>query len=151
NNTASTVANFRACGIPADPSLPYVFVDLTPTSDARPYWFASGASGAQQVGQIVTDPLLAVQHAAIWSGSPESVVDLHPTGLGFQTSRAYCASGGLQAGYGSTSTNETHALLWAGTAASAVELHPTSGYVSSFANSISGSAVAGYGTTSSRR
>ena len=67
-------------------------------------------------------------HAALWSGTPESAVDLHPTVLtGFDESLVFGVGGGQQVGSGSGlgTDNHVHALVWNGTATSAVDLLPT--------------------------
>jgi hypothetical protein len=77
-------------------------------------------------------------HAIIWSGTPNSLIDLHPTKLpGVMTSEALGLGGGQQVGYASTNYLATggHAVLWQGTADSVVDLHPTNltGFSESFA------------------
>jgi hypothetical protein len=59
----------------------------------------------------------------LWTGSADSVVDLHPSG--FTQSFAYGVSGGQQVGYGGGAATgfRDHALLWTGSADSVVDLH----------------------------
>lgn len=76
--------------------------------------------GNQQVGWIYLG-LAQPFHAAVWNGTAESFVNLHPPGA--RTSRANATSGGLQGGealFGS----QTHAVLWHGTAESVLDVHP---------------------------
>jgi hypothetical protein len=82
-------------------------------------------------------------HAVLWTGSPASVVDLHPSG--FDTSYATGVSSGQQVGEGFTG-GQYHALLWTGSAASVVDLHP-SGFTSSSACGVSDGQQVGYGNT----
>ena len=58
----------------------------------------------------------STSHAAIWSGSAESFVDLHPSGSSGSEIRGM--SGDVQVGVSSG-----HAFLWTGTAGDAVHLH----------------------------
>jgi len=86
---------------------------------------ASGTDGAFQVGGVEPGPGF---HAALWSGSAASLIDLNP--VGFAVSEARAVRGGFQVGDGTTTeafnsaTYDYHALLWHGTAASVVDLHP---------------------------
>jgi hypothetical protein len=97
-------------------------------------------------------------HALLWAGTPESVVDLHPTSLpganapGDQRSWAVDTDGVSQVGHadliiplgGGSYRSEIHALLWQGTAASVVDLHPT-GWDWSYAIGVKNGSQAGYG------
>lgn len=97
-------------------------------------------------------------HAMVWSGTPESRVDLHPTALaganapGDQRSRALDTDGASQVGYvdlilplgGGSYTSETHALLWHGTGTSAIDLHPQ-GWDASYAYGVKNNTQVGYG------
>jgi hypothetical protein len=68
----------------------------------------------QQVGTVFG--------AALWRGTPESRVDLHPAGVSF--SYALGVRGDMQVGYVVYSSSSEHAALWRGTTASYVDLHP---------------------------
>jgi hypothetical protein len=119
------------------------YVDLHPyrsgTSAAR------DISGGQQVGEgsqrvIVDDHVEDTwPHALLWSGTPESVIDLHPSG--WEGSIANGVAAGQQVGQvenynlpGLVSW-QSHAALWLGTAESFVDLHP-SGWDGSWANDV---------------
>lgn len=115
-----------------------VVVDLDPLQVENPQYIygsqARATSGAQQVGYVCCFP--GASHAALWSGSAASFVDLHPAG--FYDSYAYGVSGGQQVGWGSSVTaNYPHALLWNGSAASVVDLNPN-GFTQSYGYGISG-------------
>ncbi|HWW74971.1 MAG TPA: hypothetical protein VNZ44_06240, partial [Pyrinomonadaceae bacterium] len=64
-------------------------------------------------------------HAALWTGTAASVVDLHPSG--YASSQAHATNGAQQAGFGWANTpaqvTRRHALVWSGNAASAVDLN----------------------------
>lgn len=87
-----------------------------------------GTDGVRQVGEagrVAAFGYGIQQHAALWSGTADSVVDLHPTLLPeFTASVAYGLSGNQQVGAGSGNVG-IHAMLWTETAESAVDLHPT--------------------------
>jgi hypothetical protein len=78
-------------------------------------------------------------HAALWSGTAESWVDLHPAGSTY--SGALAVSDGQQVGRAGFGVH-THASLWSGTADSWVDLHPT-GIENSDATCIAGGYQAG--------
>jgi hypothetical protein len=75
-----------------------------------------GTDGVQQVGMTMYP-----RSAALWSGSRESYVNLHPPQAG--TSDARAVHSGTQVGKASIN-NLDHACLWRGTPASWVDLHP---------------------------
>jgi hypothetical protein len=84
-----------------------------------------------------------VQHAALWSGTKSSFIDLHPSNwIG-----SYVAgiSGNVQVGNVYLIDGGGHAALWNGTASSFLDLNPP-GSGSSSANAISGSKIVGYAT-----
>ncbi len=128
------------------------YVDLHPAGS----WtdsIARAIAGDQQVGNInfyfqgnESSPFSLI-HAALWRGTPASVVDLHPSITGISRSYANATDGSQQVGYGyfSTSGNTTpyRALLWSGTAASAVVLHPP-GFTHSFAEGVGAGVQVGY-------
>lgn len=94
--------------------------------DLTPSWavvgLINGMDASSQVGQV--SPTSGTFHAAIWHGTPESAVNLHPGG-GYWASEAKAVSGSMQVGIAShTQTGRPHAALWHGTAASFVDLHP---------------------------
>jgi uncharacterized membrane protein len=99
-------------------------VDLHPTGFLHS--IARAVHGSIQVGegfiQVGEAPNGHLdQHALLWQGSAESVVDLHPAG--YMNSRAYGASSAGQVGQGSVDVARGHALVWQGNAASAIDLH----------------------------
>ena len=102
-------------------------VDLNPTnlSGLTTTW-VNGTDGSQQVGFGYGSNINQGQ-ALLWSGSPESAVNLNP--VGFLGATAYATYGGEQVGSGSgngvTVPVGTQALLWKGSAASAINLNPT--------------------------
>jgi len=84
--------------------------------------YLTGIEGGQQVGYVrVQGAVPVTNHAALWSGTPESFVDLHPDGA--TISSAVSVSNGKQVGtayFGSV----PRPSLWTGTAASWVDLTP---------------------------
>jgi hypothetical protein len=114
------------------------------------YTSARAVSGITQVGHGYSErpplhPAVGLNyHALLWTGTAESMVDLHPAGFDF--SSAVAVSGSVQVGHGSTitTTNNYHALLWRGTAESVVDLHPP-GFDFSAAEGVSESGQVGYG------
>lgn len=118
-------------------SLPaYAGWDVTVLSTgAYPGAVGRGVSGNQQVG-------VNVDHAALWSGTAGSFVDLNPEGC--YTSEALGVSNGQQTGSVEVgeSRNFWHAALWSGSAASFVDLNPA-GYLISHATGISGTQQVG--------
>jgi hypothetical protein len=85
-------------------------------------------SGAHQVGVATMLDVNPTAHAALWSGSISSFVDLNPDASVARKSYAYACTDSKQGGeiilpsdaWGSS----PHAALWSGTAASCVDLHP---------------------------
>jgi hypothetical protein len=61
--------------------------------------YAADVSGSSQVGYGHETSILGNDHALLWSGTAESVVDLNPPG--FTYSRAWGVSGSSQVGHGS--------------------------------------------------
>jgi hypothetical protein len=87
-------------------------------------------------------------HAAIWSGTPNSRIDIHPPQLHFLETFAYGTNGAQQVGAGDFAYNgPTHAVLWNGTADSAVDLNPTNlvGLTNSSASATDGTHQVGFG------
>ncbi len=97
---------------------------------------ANAVGSGQQVGQTY-DPSGASQtHAALWSGTAASWVDLNPAGSVWSSADA--VDGGQQVGYAAG-----HASLWSGTAASWVDLNPA-GAEGSWGKGIGGGQQVGY-------
>lgn len=104
-----------------------------------------------------------LEHALLWTApSASSLVDLNPTQLGVQISRAWDLDGtsGQQVGAGNHFVDlshpggnrfnvgvDTHALLWQGSAASAIDLH-TPGFDETEALAVRDQAQVGYGIPS---
>jgi probable HAF family extracellular repeat protein len=112
---------------------------------------AIGTDGVRQVGFSGSYGFLgdgAFQHAVLWNGAADLVVDLNPTNLpGIVNSSAIGISGSQQVGVGSGSSpsSKTHALVWNGTASSAVDLQPQIGeFDESVANGTDGARQVGY-------
>ena len=114
---------------------------------------ARATAGSQQVGNINyigqgEDPSTTlIIHAALWNGSPESVLDLHPPLTDCDRSYGEDTDGVHQVGYGYFGTPDSlspyRALLWEGSAASAVDLHPPA-FTHSFAEGVWGDEQVGY-------
>ena len=114
----------------------------------------NGLSGSQQAGFAIVGsypgpfPNTNAQHAALWSGTAASFVDLHPAGAAY--SLAHGIGDSQQVGAVRFDTNalpdleHEHAALWTGTAASFVDLHPLG---ASYTNGTSGS----YGTSGTQQ
>ncbi|MCL4741726.1 MAG: hypothetical protein KJZ54_05920 [Phycisphaerales bacterium] len=96
------------------------WLDLTPPWAGLGIIHGMDAKG--QVGQVTPQP--NTYHAALWRGTPESAVDLHPAGP-YYSSIAYAIRADQQVGYARQSSDGmTHAALWRGTPESFVDLHP---------------------------
>jgi hypothetical protein len=96
-------------------------IDLS--SSAYEYSHALGTDGVQQVGTAYPAGSTSFNNqATLWSGTPESAVDLNPDG--FMNSTALGVNGDHQVGYAQTATTQD-AMLWTGNAGSAVDLNPT--------------------------
>lgn len=80
------------------------------------------SAGALQGGYINLG--IGVTNAAVWDGTPSSIVNLHPPGA--TRSLVWGGGDGQQVGRASFAslTVPTRAMLWAGSAGSAVDLHP---------------------------
>jgi hypothetical protein len=102
-------------------------VDLHPLGGYVVWSVALGVSGGQQVGAGINSlagPGInswGSWHALLWTGSAQSVVDLHPSG--FRESSAVAVAAGRQVGHGTMADGSSRALLWNGTAGSVVDLH----------------------------
>jgi hypothetical protein len=111
---------------------------------------ATAVGDGQQVG------FDAFGQAALWTGTPESFVNLNPAG--WNTSAASGVGGGQQVGVanqqrvcgekkggcGSGTYTVFQPFMWTGSAASAIDLHPA-GYTSSQARATNGVQQAGFG------
>ena len=122
--------------------------DLNRSQDETSMAYAT--NGAHQVG-YGTPQTTTGFHALLWSGSPASAIDLHPTGLsGVGQSVAYGLSATQQVGQGYSNLGSPnpigHALLWNGSAASVVDLNPTNlpGVASSLAYGTDGTNQVGW-------
>jgi hypothetical protein len=106
---------------------------------------AEGA-GAQQVGYINLG--VQVTNAAVWSGTTNSFVNLHPAGA--TRSVAWGSGDGQQVGQASFANIAVpaRAMLWTGSAGSAVDLHPA-GWAISEARDAAGGQQVGFATFSS--
>jgi hypothetical protein len=106
--------------------------------------FGWGIGGGQQVGDSNNLRSGGSSHALLWSGTPESLVDLHPSG--WDASFATGVAGGWQSGYLERLSPEyfQRAVMWNGSRESMVMLHPR-GWVSSAALGISLSDQVGNG------
>ncbi len=102
---------------------------------------AYATTGSQQFGWV---DIREFSQAALWSGTAESFVTLHPAG--FDASQIFGASASRQVGVVSyLDENEdwqNHAGLWSGTAESFVDLHP-GGVVASIPSAVRGSQQVG--------
>jgi hypothetical protein len=102
---------------------------------------ATAVSGSAQVGYIFYTTTTQINHAAVWHGTPESVVDLTP-GNAFQ-GEALGVYNEVEVGYRTTVDSWHHACIWTGTAESRVDIHPA-GAENSHANGIFGTEQVGY-------
>ena len=123
-------------------SAQWAVVNLHPDDPGVVDSHALAVQDGQQVGYTrVAGTFL--DHAAVWSGTATSWVDLHPAGANH--SRANAVAGGKQAGFvqigGIGGTN--HACLWSGTVATFSDLHPA-GAIGSFALGSFGGTQVGY-------
>lgn len=91
--------------------------------DLTPAWATGGRiygmDAHRQVG-LVGNSMFG--HAGLWSGSPESCIDLDP-GAPYIGSEAFALAGNQQVGRVFVA-GQNHAALWYGDAASFVDLHP---------------------------
>ncbi|MEW5882727.1 MAG: PEP-CTERM sorting domain-containing protein [Armatimonadota bacterium] len=114
------------------------FVDLHPRGYAVSH--ADGVFGTEQVG-YVRDPSTQWQRAALWHGTAESFVNLHPFSTEYQRSFAYATNGEVQVGEAWLTRGgrtDFHALAWRGSAETVVDLHEflPDAFASSGANDI---------------
>lgn len=90
-------------------------VFLAPSGEFNSFVYAT--NGVQQAGTLPGGN----GHAALWSGTAESAVDLNPSWA--SASDALGLGGAQQVGYAFVD-GQIHSVLWFGTAASAVDLNP---------------------------
>jgi hypothetical protein len=123
----------------------YQFIELydfRPPAGFNTFGFRN-AYGGQVAGSGSSPSTGNNDHALLWSGPPESVVDLNPNGFG--VSETHATNGSQQVGYAGSD-----AALWSDTAASFVNLNPA-GFSSSAAWGINGNYQAGDGTISGQQ
>jgi hypothetical protein len=129
-------------------------VDLNPSG--FPGSIGIATDGGQQVGYGAPTGAVGLgaavngNHALLWSGTAESVVDLHPVS-GYDYTSANGVGGGQQVGWGRAFDSVakriwSHALLWTGTAESVVDLHPST-FRDTSALSVANGRQVGWGTT----
>lgn len=120
------------------------FTDLAPSNASCSIY---GASADSQVGWGHSS---VGNHAVLWHGTVNSLIDLHPFDVfpEFQTSFATGVDGNTQVGYGVLNDGSFRAVLWHGSEDSAVGLQPA-GFVHSQALAVSGNTQVGYAWGSS--
>jgi hypothetical protein len=124
------------CGLlPSAARSQWTVTYLQPTGPADS--FGRGVSGVDQVGQAFVG---GAYHAARWTGSAASFVDLSPAGP--VASRLTDTDGVNQVGAATFGFVE-HSGIWSGTAASFADLHPLSSPLSSVANDTAGAMQTG--------
>ena len=95
-------------------------------------------------GTATPSSTTAVPHAALWSGSANTFIDLNPAGYSQSTAKAISPDGTQQVGLGVlTGSSEDHALVGTGSAAAFADLNPT-GYDYSLALGTDGTYQVGY-------
>lgn len=112
------------------------FQNLNDTAGGSAGGIMFGAQGGHQVGQA---QIAGVNRASLYSGTPSSRVDLHPSGAFWSEARG--VYGSQQVGSAGMSAG-TQAILWSGTSTSALSLHP-SGFTSSNGHGIFGTTQVG--------
>jgi hypothetical protein len=130
---------------PAPPQTPQVLIsatDLNPAGASASEGY--GVDAFREAGSFWTN---GYRHAALWSGSPDSVVDLHPAGVSH--SRCLDLNGTLQGGYvifpGQEQRGGT-AALWSGDAQSFLNLQPPQATLGSSVDSLGGPQPVGHAT-----
>ncbi|MDQ3818796.1 MAG: hypothetical protein M3362_14110 [Acidobacteriota bacterium] len=117
-------------------------VDVTPFALGFGAGGMLGTDGVQQVGYVQQSfgfNAFGAQYAVLWTGTPDSAINLNPANS--LESQAKAVAHGQQVGY---AYSPHHAVLWTGSAASVVDLHPA-GYFSSEANATNGVQQVGSG------
>jgi hypothetical protein len=84
--------------------------------------FGRGIGDGQQVGDNNSLQTGGGSHALLWSGTPESLIDLHPQG--WSASYMTGVAGGRQSGFVEPGDGRVFAAMWSGSADSMVLLHP---------------------------
>ncbi len=110
------------------------------------YSLVSAMTETQQGGSVTFGA--GAYQAALWSGTAESYVSLHPPTAGVgEESSVYAMAGNQQAGF-SKFGGVPNAVIWSGDAASCVNLHPTialpSTVDSSYVQATTGTVQGGY-------
>ena len=130
-------------------------ISLRPPNAPSRWSGAYGTDGSVEVGYGFALPNGENQHAVMWLGTASTIVDLHPSNLGFNYSIGLGVFGTEQVGAASVAINSvglanSHAIVWHGTAVSALDLHPTNlvGFSSSTAQGTDGFHQVGYGSAS---
>jgi hypothetical protein len=97
-------------------------IDLNPGS-AWKVSMAWDVDDGRQVGSISGTPTGDLPHAALWTSTAASCVDLNPSG--YSLSNASSVRDGVEVGSGAPSAAplKRRALAWQGTSASAIDLH----------------------------
>jgi len=108
---------------------------------------ANAISGTRQAGYVFLPGPFVSQHAAMWSGTAASFVDMTPPGAG--DSEMNAMSGEQQVGWARLAVNgyQQHATLWRSTPESAIDLHPHPGGISLLYGTC-GTAQVGYSSDS---
>jgi hypothetical protein len=111
--------------------------------------YALGNYGSQQIGWGDGPATANDEHALLWSGTANSVIDLNPSGFEVTFGRAISGSEHVGSGFGPATGDNYHALLWLGTADSVMDLHAflTADYINSEALGIDANGnILGYAT-----
>jgi len=117
-------------------------VNLTPAG--IDFAAAYGTDGTTQAGSGRGSLTLGSGHALAWTGTAESVVDLHP--IGYSESTASFVRGGRIVGVAITFEEIYTAALWTSASPdSFISLHPEEGFFETVATTVEGLTVAGYG------
>jgi len=128
----------------------YSPVDLTPASAALTQAKGEGIVKGRQDGTVLR---VGISHAAYWSGTAASFVDLHPAGYASSSAHALTAiilistPLYIEAGEATTFAGNKHAGYWFSTASSFVDINPNS-LTQSIAYGISGTRIVGAFKTS---
>lgn len=101
------------------------FRDLSPAGSRKSR--ASAVDATRECGYVELNP--GVPHAALWSSSASSFVDLNPLGAAFSAccglkENEQVGWAAVEADPGVLGSTQPHAALWKGTAESFVDLHP---------------------------
>jgi hypothetical protein len=103
---------------------------------------ASGVSGGKQSGYAFGSATGDFIHAAVWSGSSGSFVDLNPIGITNSSIAGMDGTTYVGSGTGTATGFVGHAVMWPSTAPTIVDLHPA-GFVSSGAEDVDGNSQVG--------